>query len=135
MHKQLTLSMQCSIRINSQGCSVSFVSCVNFFTYVVLCLQVNFWDLSGHDEFFEVRNEFYKDSQGVIIPVKYHIPYAHAHHAIHTGAYTIHTCARIHTWTQMDSSIAYIHLMHTILYTPTIEQPRALVNILGAPHS
>ena len=28
-------------------------------------VKVNFWDLSGHPEFFEVRNEFYKDSQGV----------------------------------------------------------------------
>eukprot|EP00658_Telonema_sp_P-2_P027958 TRINITY_DN2150_c0_g1_i2.p1 TRINITY_DN2150_c0_g1~~TRINITY_DN2150_c0_g1_i2.p1 ORF type:complete len:193 (+),score=33.50 TRINITY_DN2150_c0_g1_i2:206-784(+) len=29
--------------------------------------KVNFWDLSGHPEFFEVRNEFYKDSQGAIL--------------------------------------------------------------------
>lgn len=28
-------------------------------------VRVNFWDLSGHQEFFEVRNEFYKDTQGV----------------------------------------------------------------------
>ncbi len=35
--------------------------------------QVNFWDLSGHPEFFEVRNEFYKDSQGVMTP-HYFIP-------------------------------------------------------------
>lgn len=28
-------------------------------------VKVNFWDLSGHPEFFEVRNEFYKDAQGV----------------------------------------------------------------------
>mgnify|MGYP003571729306 CR=1 FL=1 len=27
--------------------------------------QVNFWDLSGDENFFEVRNEFYKDAQGV----------------------------------------------------------------------
>ena len=27
--------------------------------------KVNFFDLSGHPDFFEVRNEFYKDSQGV----------------------------------------------------------------------
>ncbi len=27
--------------------------------------KINFWDLSGHPEFFEVRNEFYKDTQGV----------------------------------------------------------------------
>ena len=26
-------------------------------------VRVNFWDLSGHPEFFEVRNEFYKDTQ------------------------------------------------------------------------
>ena len=29
--------------------------------------SVNFWDLSGHPEFFEVRNEFYKDTQGGIL--------------------------------------------------------------------
>jgi len=28
--------------------------------------KVNFWDLAGHPEFFEVRNEFYKDAQGVL---------------------------------------------------------------------
>lgn len=27
--------------------------------------RINFWDLSGHPDFFEIRNEFYKDSQGV----------------------------------------------------------------------
>lgn len=26
-------------------------------------VRVNFWDLSGHPEFFDVRNEFYKDTQ------------------------------------------------------------------------
>jgi DnaJ family protein C protein 27 len=30
-------------------------------------VKVNFWDLSGHPDFFEVRNEFYKDAQGVCI--------------------------------------------------------------------
>ena len=30
-------------------------------------VKVNFWDLSGHPEFFEVRNEFYKDAQGAIL--------------------------------------------------------------------
>ena len=25
-------------------------------------VRVNFWDLSGHQEFFEIRNEFYKDT-------------------------------------------------------------------------
>ena len=28
-------------------------------------VKVNFWDLSGHEEFVEIRNEFYKDTQGV----------------------------------------------------------------------
>ena len=32
-----------------------------------LDVRVNFWDLSGHAEFFEVRNEFYKDAQGCIL--------------------------------------------------------------------
>ena len=26
-------------------------------------LKMNFWDLSGQPEFFDVRNEFYKDAQ------------------------------------------------------------------------
>lgn len=30
-------------------------------------LRINFWDLSGHPDFFEVRNEFYKDSQGILL--------------------------------------------------------------------
>jgi DnaJ family protein C protein 27 len=30
-------------------------------------VRVNFWDLSGHPEFFEIRNEFYKDTQGVLL--------------------------------------------------------------------
>lgn len=30
-------------------------------------VKVNFWDLSGHPEFFEVRNEFYKDVQGAVL--------------------------------------------------------------------
>jgi len=30
-------------------------------------VRVNFWDLSGHPEFFEVRNEFYKDAQGLLL--------------------------------------------------------------------
>ena len=29
-------------------------------------VRINFWDLSGHEEFFEIRNEFYKDAQGVL---------------------------------------------------------------------
>lgn len=28
---------------------------------------MNFWDLSGHPEFFEIRNEFYKDAQGCLL--------------------------------------------------------------------
>lgn len=30
-------------------------------------VRVNFWDLSGHQEFFEIRNEFYKDAQGILL--------------------------------------------------------------------
>lgn len=30
-------------------------------------LKVNFWDMSGHPEFYEVRNEFYKDTQGAVM--------------------------------------------------------------------
>jgi len=30
-------------------------------------IKVNFWDLAGHPSFFEVRNEFYKDTQGIVL--------------------------------------------------------------------
>jgi len=30
-------------------------------------VKVNFFDLSGHEEFYEIRNEFYRDSQGAIL--------------------------------------------------------------------
>ncbi|CAM9455548.1 unnamed protein product [Chrysoparadoxa australica] len=30
-------------------------------------VRVNFWDMGGHPDFFEVRNEFYADSQGGIL--------------------------------------------------------------------
>eukprot|EP00742_Colponemidia_sp_Colp-10_P005638 GILJ01006026.1.p1 GENE.GILJ01006026.1~~GILJ01006026.1.p1 ORF type:complete len:198 (-),score=19.64 GILJ01006026.1:60-608(-) len=29
--------------------------------------KVSFWDLAGHPEFFEVRNEFYKETQGALL--------------------------------------------------------------------
>lgn len=30
-------------------------------------VRVNFWDLAGGDEYFEIRNEFYKDAQGALL--------------------------------------------------------------------
>lgn len=30
-------------------------------------VRINFWDLSGHPEFLEIRNEFYKDAQGCLL--------------------------------------------------------------------
>lgn len=30
-------------------------------------VKVNFWDLSGQPEFFEIRNEFYKNTQGALM--------------------------------------------------------------------
>ncbi|OQR87525.1 ras family GTPase [Achlya hypogyna] len=30
-------------------------------------VRVNFWDLSGQPEYLEVRNEFYKDTQGALL--------------------------------------------------------------------
>jgi len=30
-------------------------------------VRVNFWDLSGHPELFEIRNEFYRDAQGCLL--------------------------------------------------------------------
>jgi DnaJ family protein C protein 27 len=35
-------------------------------------MRVNFFDLSGHPEFFEVRNEFYKDCQGALLVYDIH---------------------------------------------------------------
>ena len=32
-----------------------------------LPVHINFWDLAGGQEYFEIRNEFYKDSQGAIL--------------------------------------------------------------------
>ena len=36
-------------------------------------VKVNFWDLSGQPEFFEIRNEFYKSTQGVRLCCTLHI--------------------------------------------------------------
>jgi hypothetical protein len=36
-------------------------------------VKVNFWDLSGHPEFFQVRNEFYKDTQAVRLRCSHYI--------------------------------------------------------------
>jgi len=30
-------------------------------------VKVNFWDLSGHPEFYEIRQSFYKDTQGLLL--------------------------------------------------------------------
>lgn len=30
-------------------------------------VRVNFWDLAGGDEYLEIRNEFYRDTQGAIL--------------------------------------------------------------------
>jgi len=40
------------------------VKCVHLGTSDV---RVNLWDLAGGDEYFEVRNEFYKDAQGCML--------------------------------------------------------------------
>lgn len=32
-----------------------------------LDVKVNFWDLAGAQEYFEVRNEFYRDCQGAVL--------------------------------------------------------------------
>lgn len=29
--------------------------------------QINFWDFSGHPEFFEVRNEFYREVNAIML--------------------------------------------------------------------
>jgi DnaJ family protein C protein 27 len=40
---------------------------VDFFAKNVSGIVLNVWDMSGHPEFFEVRNEFYKDCQGLCL--------------------------------------------------------------------
>eukprot|EP00617_Octactis_speculum_P022658 CAMPEP_0185757682 /NCGR_PEP_ID=MMETSP1174-20130828/16164_1 /TAXON_ID=35687 /ORGANISM="Dictyocha speculum, Strain CCMP1381" /LENGTH=109 /DNA_ID=CAMNT_0028437173 /DNA_START=105 /DNA_END=431 /DNA_ORIENTATION=+ len=30
-------------------------------------LKVNFWDASGHPDYLEIRNEFYKDTEGLLL--------------------------------------------------------------------
>lgn len=37
-------------------------------------VRINFWDLSGQNEFFEIRNEFYKDAQGVRAALVHRMP-------------------------------------------------------------
>ena len=33
----------------------------------LIILKVNIWDFSGHPEFFEVRNEFYKETNAILL--------------------------------------------------------------------
>ena len=40
---------------------------VDFYAKNLGGVVVNVWDMSGHPEFFEVRNEFYKDCQGLCL--------------------------------------------------------------------
>ena len=40
---------------------------VDFFCKELKGVTLNLWDMSGHSEFFEVRNEFYKDCQGILL--------------------------------------------------------------------
>lgn len=37
-------------------------------------VRVNFWDLSGNGDFFEVRNEFYKDAQAMVLVYDVTVP-------------------------------------------------------------
>mmetsp|Transcript_22172 Transcript_22172/g.33042 ORF Transcript_22172/g.33042 Transcript_22172/m.33042 type:complete len:194 (+) Transcript_22172:59-640(+) len=32
-----------------------------------ITVKVNFWDLSGNPEYLSIRNEFYKDAQGIVL--------------------------------------------------------------------
>ena len=41
-------------------------------------VKANFWDLAGAAEYFEVRNEFYRDAQGAILGT---VPIATPHNA------------------------------------------------------
>lgn len=40
---------------------------VDFYSKVIGGVAITIWDMSGHPEFFEVRNEFYKDCQGLCL--------------------------------------------------------------------
>lgn len=37
------------------------------FFIIIYIYKLNFWDMSGHPEFFEVRNEFYRDADGILL--------------------------------------------------------------------
>jgi len=46
----------------------------SYISFILTCVwvngrdvRVNFWDMSGSDAFFEVRNEFYKDASGAVL--------------------------------------------------------------------
>jgi DnaJ family protein C protein 27 len=39
---------------------------IDFYSKLVDSLSVGIWDLSGHPEFFEVRNDFYKETNGLL---------------------------------------------------------------------
>lgn len=46
-------------------------------------VKANFWDLAGAAEYFEVRNEFYRDAQGAMLGTLFPLLYS-AHHAAPT---------------------------------------------------
>ena len=45
----------------ARGCAVKSVVVENH------QVKANFWDLAGAAEYFEVRNEFYRDAQGALL--------------------------------------------------------------------
>lgn len=34
--------------------------------FILSAVRINFWDIGGDEAFFDIRNEFYKDTDGVI---------------------------------------------------------------------
>ena len=57
--------MRCTL--NRYETPVKDTHLTTLFTYHSVEAKINFWDLAGAPEFFDVRNEFYKDTQGAIL--------------------------------------------------------------------
>lgn len=56
-------------------------------------VRINFWDLSGHPDFFEIRNEFYKDSQGVSLQQSFFPESKKLHNLLSPFAKVAYSCS------------------------------------------
>lgn len=56
-----------TLRWINEGRFVMFLHCIASFTSCYQDFRINIWDASGDLKFMDVRNEFYKETQGVIL--------------------------------------------------------------------